>query len=763
MTSVLEFLRLRGAPAFDPASGADIGPLKPVNFFFGPNGSGKTTISRAFADSTRFAGTTLEWNPAISVLGIKVYNRDYVNTTLTPAGHLDGVFLLGETSAEIQEEIESLTGPRGLIATAKEGLAQRESSLAAKNRDIEGVRTALKDAAWAKRSEVPAELREMFTGYNNSKDRLLDRLLEVAAANPSTSEDFAALTTEAAAVLAEDAQPLQELPLGRDIRIEDAPGYSLLGVAVVGSGDVQLAPLIQQLGNADWVQHGRTHLEHANGVCPFCQQAVPSDLGEQLEAYFDRTYVEQMEQLAALNRHFETWAQQWTTYLDDLTARPGATEHINAERLATARVALETVIADARAQISAKLSGPSSIVSVPDPSPHVEGVNAVVREANAAIQDFNLLLRNRSAAKRSLLDRCWVVFARVTLLAELSRYEGAMPGHLAGKQNLGGQIETAKTDVRAKESRLRELQAKITSSKPIIDRINRLLDSVGFHSFSLAESTAVQDGYTLVRPNGDVATETLSEGERTFIAFLYFAQSLQGSPQDESEPNDLLAVIDDPISSLDSDVLYAVSTLVRRIVEDVAAGAGRVRQLLLMTHNAHFHKDVTYRPHGGPKLGSWKYGVVRKRSGQPSEVELRDDNPIQTAYGALWDEVKRSAERPSESAVGLQNTLRRILETYFKVLGGVDDPAIIAKFEGDEQVICRSLFTWVNAGSHSIFDDLDYSPTPSTVESNLRVFRRIFEEHGQIGHYRMMMGEPAEEIPAEEAAVEHQSGTETTE
>lgn len=760
---MLQYLRLRGAPAFDPASGADIGPLKPVNFFFGSNGSGKTTISRALADSTRFTGTTLEWNPATSVLGIKVYNRDYVNATLTPAGHLAGVFLLGETNAEIQTEIESLTGPSGSIDAAKEGLVRLRSSLDAKNSEIDGVRAALKEAAWAKRDDVPAELREMFVGYNNSKDRLLDRLLEVAAANLSTSEDFAALTSEAAAVLAEDAQPLLELPLGRDIRIEDAPGHSLLGAAVVGSGDVRLAPLIQQLGNADWVQHGRTHLEHANDVCPFCQQTVPSDLGEQLEAYFDRTYIEQMEQLSALNQHFESWAQQWTTYLDDLPAKPGVAEHLNAERLATARAALEMVIAEARAQLSAKLSGPSSILSVPDPSPQVEGVNAVVREANAAIQGFNLLLRNRSAARKSLLDRCWVVFARVTLVAELARYEGAMPGHLTGKESIEGQIVSATADIRAKELRLRELQARVTSSKPIIDRINRLLDSVGFHSFSLAESTAVQDGYSLVRSNGDVATETLSEGERTFITFLYFAQSLQGSPQDEAEPNDLLAVIDDPISSLDSDVLYAVSTLVRRIVEDVAAGTGRVRQLLLMTHNAHFHKDVTYRPHGGPKLGSWKYGVVRKRSGQSSEVELRDDNPIQTAYGALWDEVKRSAERPSESAVGLQNTLRRILETYFKVLGGVDDPAIIAKFEGDEQVICRSLFTWVNAGSHSIFDDLDYSPTPSTVEANLRVFRCIFEEHGQIGHYRMMMGESVEEVSAEEQAVEVESGSEATE
>lgn len=237
---------------------------------------------------------------------------------------------------------------------------------------------------------------------------------------------------------------------------------------------------------------------------------------------------------------------------------------------------------------------------------------------------------------------------------------------------------------------------------------------------------------------------SLSEGERTFITFLYFAQSLQGSPQDETEPHDLLAVVDDPISSLDSDVLYAVSTLVRRIVEDVAAGTGRVRQLLLMTHNAHFHKDVTYRPHGGPKTGTWKFGVVRKRSGQPSSVELRDDNPIQTAYGALWDEVRMSASQPSESAVGLQNTLRRILETYFKVLGGVDDPTIISKFDGDDQVICRSLFAWVNAGSHSIFDELDYSASPSTVEANLIVFRRIFEEHGQLGHYSMMMGESSD-------------------
>lgn len=739
---MLQYLRLRGAPTFDPATGVDVGPLKPVNFFFGPNGSGKTTISRAFADPARFEGTTLDWDASTGALGIKVYNRDYVNAALTPAGHLPGVFLLGETNAEIQAEIDGLSGPSGVIATAKDTLGRQQSLLSRKNQEIAAARNELKEAAWLKRDMVPTELHEMFTGFNNSKDRLLERLLGVASANPTASEDFDALKAEAAAVLAEDAEQIAELPLGRTIQLEDVPGFDLLGVPVVGSADVRLAPLIQQLQNADWIQHGRHYLEQADGVCPFCQQGVPGDLAEQLDAYFDTRYTEQLNQLKDFQQHVQSWAEAWRTYLDELPAKPGAAEHLNAERFQAARLKLEQAVAQLAVAIRTKITGPSAVVTVTSPAPQVDSVHAVVTDANIAIQTFNLRLKNRATAKKALLDRCWIVFARTTLATEVGHYEGAMPGHVTGKSSIEGLISTGTTDLRAKEERLRGLQAKVTSSKPIIDRINRLLDSVGFHNFRLQESATVADGYSLVRANGDVATDTLSEGERTFITFLYFAQSLRGVLQDTTEPNDLIAVIDDPISSLDSDVLYAVSTLVRQIVEDIAAGTGRVRQLVLMTHNAHFHKDVTYRRRGD-KLGAWQYGIVRKRNGQTSEVALTADNPIQTAYGALWAEVKRASE-PSSTAIGLQNILRRILETYFRVLGGVNDPAIVAKFEGDDQVICRALFAWVNAGSHSIFDDLDYSPTPSTVEANLRVFRRIFEKQGQLGHYQMMMGEPTD-------------------
>ncbi len=145
---MLELLQLRGAPAFDPQVGVTIGPLKPVTFLFGANGSGKTTISRALADPARFPGTDLVWDSPTGKLGIKVYNRDYVADTLKQASNLPGVFLLGETSAEAQTELDDLTGPSGSIAAARKRLADLGDSLKAKKAEITSVRDELKVAAW---------------------------------------------------------------------------------------------------------------------------------------------------------------------------------------------------------------------------------------------------------------------------------------------------------------------------------------------------------------------------------------------------------------------------------------------------------------------------------------------------------------------------------------------------------------------------------------------------------------------------------------
>ena len=90
--------------------------------------------------------------------------------------------------------------------------------------------------------------------------------------------------------------------------------------------------------------------------------------------------------------------------------------------------------------------------------------------------------------------------------------------------------------------------------------------------------------------------------------------------------------------------------------------------------------------------------------------------------------------------LSIQNTLRRILESYFKLLGNLDRDEILAMFDGRDKQMCASLFSWVNDGSHAVYDDLYISVDGSMVERYLFVFKQIFEKTNHMGHYSMMMG-----------------------
>ncbi|MGZ7961135.1 AAA family ATPase [Pseudomonas aeruginosa] len=130
------------------------------------------------------------------------------------------------------------------------------------------------------------------------------------------------------------------------------------------------------------------------------------------------------------------------------------------------------------------------------------------------------------------------------------------------------------------------------------------------------------------------------------------------------------------------------------------------------------------------------FWVVRK-SHHSSRVEAHTSNPIVTSYELLWAEVRRA----DRSNLSIQNTLRRILENYFKILGGSDTDDICNLFEGREKVICRSLFSWVNDGSHFAHDDLYVAVDDAMVESYLNIFKAIFVKSGHLAHYKMMMRE----------------------
>jgi wobble nucleotide-excising tRNase len=258
------------------------------------------------------------------------------------------------------------------------------------------------------------------------------------------------------------------------------------------------------------------------------------------------------------------------------------------------------------------------------------------------------------------------------------------------------------------------------------------------------------NSYKLIRSDGADARKTLSEGERTFVTFLYFYHLLRGSTTASGVTSERIVVIDDPVSSLDSDVLFIVGSLIKQLFKDVRAKGSTIRQVFILTHNVHFHKEITFDPQRSSDnaMAHESFWVVRKPD-HFSKVERHEQNPIKTSYQLLWSELRRTPL----PTLTLQNTLRRILENYFKILGGVDTGVLLSKFDGLEKVQCQSLISWVNDGSHYTQDDLYLAIGERTAANYMRIFYKIFKAADHLAHYKMMMGKDFVDLAPDEPEV----------
>jgi wobble nucleotide-excising tRNase len=322
------------------------------------------------------------------------------------------------------------------------------------------------------------------------------------------------------------------------------------------------------------------------------------------------------------------------------------------------------------------------------------------------------------------------------LKTDLATFKTAKDGLDKAITSITTQITVATAEKTKKVAEIRELEKQTTSIQPTIDGINTLLSSFGFQGFKLAKA-ANGNAYKLVRLDGSDAKATLSEGEKTFVTFLYFYHLLKGSEFETGMTTDRIVVFDDPVSSLDSDILFIVGSLIKGLFDEVRAGAGHIKQIFVLTHNVYFYKEVTYNSkRKDVAMNEETFWIVRK-PGLISKLDKHSTNPIKTSYELLWAEVRK----PERSNLAIQNTLRRILENYFKILGGIEFDDLCAFFDGKEKLICKSLCSWVHDGSHYAHDDLYVSIDDSMVDSYLKVFRAIFDKSGHSAHYKMMMAD----------------------
>lgn len=718
--------------------------LKSLNFIFGSNGTGKTTIGRVITAPSVFPGCRVTWKGG-TPLQTLVYNSDFVERNFKPAEDLKGVFTLGAEQIGTLEKITELKLERDALTKRIEGWNEAlkgADGTGGKQKDLSSLNSSFKDKCWVQKVKHDPKLQGAFEGVRNSSERFKDRLLENTA-NTSALLSLNELEKRAETVFGQT--PVAEL-LVRTIDGESLLAHEanvILKKKVIGKTDVDIAAMINKLGNSDWVKEGRAYFDENGNVCPFCQQATKESFAKSLNEYFDEAFLLDTMAINDLATDYQTDAERIHQQLG-LTI--GTTcKFLDVGKLKEEKELLDSKLMINSQRISAKKKESSQSIELESIGNVVTAIGALISSANASITEHNRMVQNLSSERKTLTAQVWRLVVE-EIKSDIAAYQSARGNLEKAIKGLGDQIQQTTEDRSGKVKEIRELERTTTSVQPTVDAINQLLLSFGFHGFCIA-NVAGTTSYKLVREDGTEAMRTLSEGEKTFVTFLYFFQLIKGSDTESGITNDRVVVFDDPVSSLDSDILFIVGCLIKGLFDEVRAKTGHIKQIFVLTHNVYFHKEVTFNPNRPKKKvnGDESFWVVRK-SDHFTKIEPHESNPIKTSYELLWAELRR----PDRSNLTIQNTLRRILENYFKILGGVDPDTICAKFEGREKFICKSLFSWVNDGSHFAHDDIFVSDGAS-VDTYLQVFKNVFYKLNHDAHYRMMMREDELE-PAQIAA-----------
>jgi len=729
---MIKSILIKQVATFDE-EGTKIDDLKKVNFIYGANGSGKTTISNFLynPEDKKFENCNLDWeNDQIRTL---VYNKEFRNRNFGN-GKLGGIFTLGEATADEIKEIEEKVSD--LKELKIKGVKKRET-LDGVLKEKEELISTFKEFCWYSiYKKYENTYKDAFIGFLN-KEKFKNNILFENNNNVSDLKNTEYLKEKSKTIFGERPQNLTAINAISSNRIVEIEKSDIWNKIIIGKANVNIAKLIQKLNINDWVNQGQNYLQE-DGICPFCQQkTISADFKKQLNSFFDEEFVEDVKTIKRLKEEYTFLTLNLLNELNQVetTQKNEKNNKLDLDKYSASLKTLESQIITNKELINNKIKEPSRNIDLINLKKQFKIISDIIENANSEIIKNNLIVSNYNTERETLIKQVWK-YCINEFSVQITKFNSKNNGLDAGILALKGQLQKKIDDYKALDIEIKNLSKNVTSIQPTINEINRLLINYGFINFKIVPSN--DDGfYQIQREDGTIAEKTLSEGEITFITFLYYLQLAKGGISKETVNDERILVIDDPISSLDSNILFIVSTLVKEIAKEIKSNVGNIKQLILLTHNVYFHKEVSYEGlnRKGEKSSFW---ILRKNNNNSIIHPYGDQNPIQSSYELLWREIK---EWKDNSGITIQNTMRRILENFFSILGSKRDDFLINKFKTiEEKEICRSLLSWTNEGSHTLPDDLYIEIPNDTITEYLEVFKKIFIYTENKGHYFMMMG-----------------------
>ncbi len=636
ISSGISQISLKKVATFDE-NGASFENLNSINFIYGANGSGKTTTSSFLKNlaengiKDKFANSKIEWHNSES-LKIEVYNKQFKEEQFRNS-QVKGIFTLGKKTNENLEKIESKTKS---INEEKEKKKKNEESLQKLTLEKKKKEEDFTNSCWEKLYKKNEEnFKETLEGFKR-KEKFKEKILKEFENDKHNKIEIVRLEElkeKIGIVFSENQTEL--VPLECNLTDFDSiENHPIWEQKVVGSGDVAIADLIKKLSNEDWVAWGREYIKE-NSICPFCQkETITEEFKKQLESYFDTSYQESTDIIKKMKEDYTNKTDEVLERLDEIveTEQKNQQTKLNTEIFKRIIETLKSKINGNQQKMFDKGKEMSRSFKLESTKNEIKEIRDLIDTANQQIANHNEIIKDIEKQKKSCKEQTWKFLVN-EFKSDIQEYNKKYCGLEKGINNLEKAISENQEEVKKLENEIKELEKNMVSIKPIVNEINTLLKGYGFTNFSLAY-TEDEKSYRIQREDGQLVGETLSEGEVTFITFLYYYHLAKGSLKENDISKNKVLVIDDPISSLDSNILFIVSVLVKDLMKEAMEEKTNIKQVIILTHNTYFYKEITSKYDLKYYKGKYSFWIIRKDN-NISKIKDYKENPIKNSYELL--------------------------------------------------------------------------------------------------------------------------------
>lgn len=701
--------------------------MQPVCFIFGSNGSGKTTISQFIKDKTDENSDNITWDDR-SDTKVYVYNRNFVRKNFLSGTTIPGVFTIGQEAVIAKQEIERLSNE---IEKESKKLENRKKNLKDAEEEKQSIEKQIAYKYWEIKTSLPKDLDKQWANVKGKQDfkKLIDESIE--SLNPDeVSPDIEELAKKAKILFDAKSQPLKLPMTFESSSLLDIENSEIFTKKISGKESNKIGKLIKQLENSDWVSKGKDYLK--GDICPFCQQhTITKEFINEFNNFYDESYKKDINELENSADNYRQYSQVLIANIENQIK--DYNEYTSKDLDFQIEFSeLKRIIGDNISQIEKKINEPSVLINIATSKNVCTKLKKLFENLKIKVSEHNALIDNKKKEKNKVFEER-IKYVSITAKHETSTLHKNLQKEQKRIDGLNEAINTIENKIKEYEQKCNIEKEKFMNSNDTAKKINNLLEQFGFSNFKISVSQE-DKSYYIVRNDGTPVNDTLSEGEMNFLTFLYFYQLIKGSLNKTDIDSERIVVIDDPISSMDANVLFIVSSLVRELAYEVRKGKYKIKQLIVLTHNITFHREVTYiRANEGNSKTS--YYLIKKLNGY-SIIEHCSKNPISSTYELLWQNLFCNDCNPMTA----QNISRRIIETFFNLVGISDVNEIILRMKSPDREIAQSLMSWANAGSHNALDEGDIVVnTNESTEAYKNVLKKIFTESDYKAHYEEMI------------------------